>query len=211
MAFTALALALIPIGQPDGSERSVVQARKFSLGHELSLSIGSMPLDPFEKGWSAGLSYTMHFGGTFSWELLNAAAALLVPTALRNNLVDRFGRRPDEFSAPRAMVTTGFVVAPLYGKMALLDGLVIHQALFLGVHAGAMFGNRPTVLGMLEDVRPSAGLGVGYRMFFNEWFSMRLDVRDFLSFRRKLGDEPQRFEQVLTISVALAFSSKGDE
>src|SRR5688572_25941600 len=122
-----------------------IQKRKHSLGHEFTLSVGSMPVDPFEKGWTAGLSYTVHFSQPWSWELVNATAALLVPTALRDNLIGNFGRRPEEFAAPRAMLTTGIAVTPLYGKLAFLDGMIIHQALFAGVHAGVIFGSRPTV------------------------------------------------------------------
>ena len=187
-----------------------IQARKYSLGHELTLSFGSMPIDPFEKGWSAGLSYTVHFGPVWSWEIFNATAAYLVPTALRDDLIEGFGREPDEFAAPRAMITTGVVAAPLYGKVAFLDDTVLHHAFFVGLHAGVVFGSRQTIVDTLTDVRPSAGLGVGYRLFLSESVSMRIDVRDFVSFRRAFAaNDPARFEQVLIVTVALALSSGG--
>ena len=189
-----------------------IQARKYRLGHELSLSVGSLPVDPFQKGWAAGLSYTIHFGHTFSWELINATAAYLVPTALRNNLIDNFGRRAEEFAGPRAMLTTGFVVAPFYGKLAFLDGAVVHHALYGGVHGGVVFGGRQTILDTISDVRPAIGLGIGYRIFISEAVSIRLDLRDFASYRRKFAEnDPARFEQVLIVSLAIAFSSRGDE
>ena len=205
IAATTILLALLPAAaQP-------IQVRKYSLGHEFSLSVGSMPVDPFEKGWSAGLSYTVHFSRLISWELVNASAAYLVGTSLRDNLIKNFGRRPEEFAAPRAMITTGLGIAPLYGKLAFLDGAVIHHALFLGVHGGVAFGARQTIADTLSDVRPALGLGLGYRIFISESVSMRIDVRDFLAFRRKFAaSDPARFEQVLAVSIALAFSSKGD-
>jgi outer membrane beta-barrel protein len=188
-----------------------IQARKYSLGHELTLSVGSMPVDPFDKGWSVGLSYTVHFDPTWAWELVNASAAYLVATSLRENLIANFGRRPDDFAAPRAMLTTGLVVTPFYGKLAFLDDAVLHQAFFAGLHGGVVFGARQTVLDTVSDVRPALGLGLGYRIFVSEAVSIRLDVRDFVSYRRKFAEnDPARFEQVLIVSIALAFSSRGD-
>ena len=193
-------------------ERAAIQERKFQLFHELKLSAGAMPLNAFQKGWTFSLSYTHHLSDLLSWEVVQATGALLTSTNLRDSLIDQFAVPPEDFSAPRFMLTTGLEINPLYGKQALLNDAVTHHALIGGVYAGILLGDRPTVGDMLSDLRPAVGLGLGYRLFLDETYSARLDVRDFLTFRRAIRDnESFQVENVLLLTLSLSFNLWRDD
>ena len=196
----------------DPSERQAIQRRKYELDHELRLSIGTLPLDAYQKGWSLSLGYTLHLSDYVAWELFQVTGALLTSTDLRDELVDFFAVPEEDFAAPRALVTTGLEIAPLYGKQSFLNDPVGHQQLLIGIYAGVAFGDRGDFASTLEDVRPLIGAGIGYRVFVTRQFSMRLDVRDFASFRRAIRDNEEfEIENVLFITLSTSFSFGGDD
>lgn len=194
------------------AERVAIQERKFRLFHELRASLGSMPLNAFQKGWTVSLSYTYHLNDFVSWEVLQLTGALLTSTNLRDSLIDQFAVPPEDFAAPRLMLTSGVEVAPLYGKQALLNDTIVHHALLGGIYAGLVFGDRPTFGDTLSDLRPAVGLGLGYRMYTSKLLSVRLDVRDFLTFRRPIRDnESFEVENVLILTLSLGFNLWRDD
>jgi outer membrane beta-barrel protein len=193
-------------------QRAAIQERKFQLFHELKLSAGAMPLNAFQKGWTLSLSYTHHLNEYLAWELVQVTGALLTSTNLRESLIDQFAVPPEDFSAPRLMLTTGLEVNPLYGKQALLNDGVSHHALIGGVYAGLVLGDRPSVADMLSDLRPAVGFGLGYRLFIDETYSARLDLRDFLTFRRAIRDnESFQVENVLLMTLSFSFNLWRDD
>ena len=193
------------------STAAPIQERAYTIGQELSFSLGALPTDPFEKGWSLNVGYTVHWSETVAWELVNVTVVHLTPTALRDDLITKFGRTANDFAAPRALATTGLVISPLYGKLVFLDDVVVHHAVFAGLHAGVVFGSRETIADTIADVRPAAGIGIGYRVHLSEGVSARIDARDLLAFRRGAGNEPAGLDQVISISIGLSFSTRGDE
>jgi len=194
------------------SERVAIQERKFQLFHEVRAGLGSMPLNAFQKGWTLSLSYTYHFNDFVAWEVVQLTGAALTSTNLRDSLIDQFAVPPEDFSAPRLMLTSGVEVAPLYGKQALMNDTIVHHGLLGGVYAGLIFGDRASFGDTLSDLRPAVGLGLGYRMYTSKLLSVRLDVRDFLSFRRPIRDnESFEVENVLVLSLSLGFNLWRDD
>ncbi len=171
-----------------------------------------MPLNAFQKGWTLSLSYTYHFNDFVAWEVVQLTGAALTSTNLRDSLIDQFAVPPEDFSAPRLMLTSGVEVAPLYGKQALMNDTIVHHSLLGGVYAGLIFGDRASFGDTLSDVRPAVGLGLGYRMYTSKLLSVRLDIRDFLSFRRPIRDnESFEVENVLVLSLSLGFNLWRDD
>ncbi len=217
MSFALLAiLAICAAG--DGETKAAtepaiaIQRPKFLMAHELGLSAGSMPLDAFQKGWSLGLSYSIHFDEYITWEVLDVRIAALVSTNLRDSLIDTFAIPPEDFNAPRLMATTGLEVSPIYGKQVFLNDTVVHQAVYLGAHAGVIFGDRETFGDTLADLRPAVGLGIGYRVFLSKSFSLRFDFRDFLSFRRAIkSNETADIDNVMLISGSISLNFWRDD
>ena len=220
MRWLPLALAVIgvlcapdlAVAQDDAApERQAIQRRKYDLNHELRLALGSLPLDPYQKGWSVSLGYTLHLDDYWSWEIVQVTGALLTSTDLRDELIDFFAIPEEDFAAPRFLVTTGLELAPLYGKQTFLNDPVGHQQLLVGLYAGVAFGDRGDIAGTLEDFRPIVGLGLGYRLFVSRQMSFRLDVRDFASFRRAIrNNESFEVENILFITLSASFGFGGD-
>ncbi len=205
------ALLCLVAGSAPAAEPAVsgaVQARKYGTRHELRLAVGTMPLDPFQKGFTAGLAYTYHLSPHLAWEVLEVTGALLDPTSLYEELVGTFARRPDEFSAPRLLLSTGLELSPMYGKQVLFNRDTVHGAVVLGAYAGLFFGDRPTFDEMLEDLRPALGGGLGFRIYASSWLSARFDGRLFAALRRALREgEPEGVETVglFTLSASFGF------
>ena len=192
-------------------DRAAIQRRKYQMAHELRLSLGALPVDPFEKGWSASLAYTVHFEYV-SWEIFQVTGALLTSTDLKNELIDTFAIPPDNFAGPRFAVTTGLEVAPFYGKQAAFNDGIVHQALLIGIYGGVIFGDRDSITETLSDVRPALGLGLGWRFFVDETVSLRIDVRDFVDFRRPiLANERFDVENTLLATLSLSFNFGRDD
>src|SRR5262245_36872704 len=182
------------------------------MAHELSLSVGSLPLDAFQRGWGLGLAYTIHFDSGVSWEVVHVLGAALTSTDLRDELIDTFAIPPSDFNAPRFMATSGVELSPIYGKQVFLNDTVVHQAVFVGMHAGVIFGDRGELAETLKDLRPALGIGVGYRVFLTKTFSVRVDARAFWSWRRAIKEHDRAdFENVLLLSAAISLNFWRDD
>lgn len=211
-AILAISLPFAARAEDEKTTDVAIQRPKFKMAHELSLSIGAMPLDAFQKGWSLGLAYTIHFEDYLAWEVVNVLGAALSSTDLRDELIDTFAIPPSDFNAPRFMATTGVSISPIYGKQVFLNDTVVHQAVFIGLHAGVIFGDREQFSETLQDLRPAIGLGLGYRVFLTKEMSMRFDVRDFLSWKRAIEARDQAdVENVLLLQVSFAVNFWRDD
>jgi outer membrane beta-barrel protein len=195
----------------DTAPRIAIQRQKFKMAHEIGLSFGIMPLDAFQKSLTANLSYTIHTDSYISWEVFRVTGATLTSTNLRNELINTFAISPEDFAAPRFMATTGLEVTPIYGKLVLLNDIVVHQAFFAGAYGGVIFGDRHNRDGSsnlsksFSDSRPAGGLGLGYRLFLSKSWSFRIDARDFISFKRAI-QQNERFESENVLSITAGFS-----
>jgi outer membrane beta-barrel protein len=212
LAAGTTAHAAAPASEQSEEPKVAIQRPKFQLAHELSLAAGIMPLDPFQKSATASFSYTLHFNRWLAWEVFQVTGGLLTSTDLRDELIDTFAISEDDFNAPRFMATTGVELAPIYGKQVMLNDGVVHHAAFLGVHGGVIFGDRGRLSETFEDLRPAVGLGLGYRLFLSDTWSTRLDVRDFVSFKRAIRDREQtELENVLFMTWSLSFNFGRDD
>jgi outer membrane beta-barrel protein len=196
----------------DTRPKVAIQKLKFQMAHEFSFAFGIMPLDAFQKSLTGSFSYTLHFDNHFAWEVFNATAAYLTSTNLRDELINTFAIPAEDFAAPRFMATTGVELTPIYGKLVFLNDSVVHQAVFLGLHGGVIFGARQDIPHTLQDFRPAGGVGIGYRIFFNKTVSFRIDVRDFISFKRAIrANERVETDDVLWISGGFSFNLWRDD
>jgi hypothetical protein len=213
-AIAALAAAsAFPAAAPaEDADRAAIQRKKYVMAHELRLSLGSMPVDPFEKGWSLSLAYTVHFDYV-AWEIFQLTGALLSSTDLKNELIDTFAIPPEDFRAARFGLTTGLEIAPFYGKQALFNGAILHQNFLFGVYGGVLFRD-PTQLANSfgTELRPAAGAGIGWRFYVGKAFSIRIDVRDFAEFRSALrANEKFDVFNVLLVTFSASFNLGRDD
>ena len=174
IATVGAAVALLALSAPAAAQEETlrtlsVQNRHNHHWHELNLTIGVLPINTFVKSITVGGSYTLHFNHLFAWEIVRAYGAVAdIETNLNDDLTDmQLSPTPEEYVEWAA--TSSFVFTPFYGKLAVVNRALIFSEVFLigGLGYGWLTNSQTVVV--------DAGLGV--RIFFGEYFSIRMDVR----------------------------------
>jgi outer membrane beta-barrel protein len=156
-----------------GKKIVAVQARKYNLRHEFSLLGGLLPLDAYAKGLTLGASYTFHFNQFFAWETLNFHLSKNLDTGLKQDLQNNFGASPTQFNLVKYMMTSGIVVKPIYRKMIIFNRAVVHGETSFILGGGATKFD--------QDYRTTVVPGVILRAWLNKAWSIRIDVRDYIT------------------------------
>ena len=177
-AAVVLGLALLAAAGPaaaqdldeaEGLRTLAVQQRHHHHWHELNASIGILPLNAFEKDITVSGSYTLHFNHLIAWEIVRAYGSV---AQIEQDLIDdlrNLGISETPYETVVWAATSSFVFTPFYGKFAAVNRALIFAELFLV--AGVGYG------GMTNSQRVVVDAGIGTRVFFGEYFSVRLDVR----------------------------------
>ncbi len=157
-----------------------IQPRPFRLGHEFTLGAGVLPIDAFYVGAVASASYTFHFSDFWAWEIAHGNYSLNFGSGLRRRLRDEFQVEPERGGGERikVFVTTGLVVKPLFGKLAIFNSDIVFSETFFTVGIGPILKG----VGQTNSWRPAIGLGAGMRFWTGQALSWRLDIRDYLIF-----------------------------
>ena len=150
-----------------------VQNRLYSIRHEFTGWVGTLPLDAFKKGLTFTGAYTLHFNDVVAWEVGQFTYSYVIETKLNDdleNLTQPATHTPFEWV--KYYGTSSFLFKPIYMKMAVLNSHVVFGELFL--LAGGGFGK------MTITKRPVANYGGGARVYIGKYFSVRLDVRNYM-------------------------------
>ncbi|OGQ81701.1 MAG: hypothetical protein A2289_03375 [Deltaproteobacteria bacterium RIFOXYA12_FULL_58_15] len=188
----------------EGNEKrlDILQNRKYEMLHEVTLLGGTFPADPFYKGVTATLGYTLHFNQVLAWEVLQFSYSFNIETKLKKDL-DRVAagqnQLGDEFPEIEWVVGSHLVLKPLYGKEALFNTKVVHLELHL--MAGPAFvrrsaGDNPLPFGF------DAGFGV--RLWLEKWVCLRFDIMELVYFVPKP-------EQAIHLHVGVGFNLRGED
>lgn len=108
-----------------------VQNRQYYLNGDLSFQLGALPSDAFNKGYSAGVSYTHYFSDYLGWEIVNAAAVVNSETNVKKD-IQKFGLdvKNNQFDGILDFITyyaiTSIVYTPLYNKSLLFNRDVVY-------------------------------------------------------------------------------------
>jgi outer membrane beta-barrel protein len=176
---------------------SAIQERAYRMQHELDLSLGVLPLDPFSKGLFARGTYAIHFTDAVAWEVVKGGYSYTAKTELRNQLERDFGILPTAFDQIQFFFGTDILLKPLYGKLSVANRWVVHGEFF--VLLGASLFKFSTTAG---DFRPGLDVGLGGRLFLNKTFSVRLDIEEnFLVAIPSLN-----FTNVMAMSLSLGIN-----
>ncbi len=186
LVLTAPAAARAQLTVDDDAPRVFsIQERRYRLGHEFEIGAGVLPLDAFYVGGVVGFSYTYHFSDFWAWEIVSADYSFNVHTKLRENLHDRYGLEPDKV-APEIQLfgATSLVVKPLFGKLGWLNHDLVFAETFFTLGAGPhmLVSERATGGGGITEWVPAANVGIGFRFWTSDTFSVRFAVRDYLIF-----------------------------
>ena len=186
--------------QPEGV--TAVQERTYRMMHEIDLSVGLLPLDPYSKGLVGQASYTIHFSDFVAWQVARGGYSYTAKTALRSQLERDFGVLPTAFEDVQFFVGTDVLLKPLYGKLSVMDRWVVHGELFFIVGATVFRFKVPSDK-FGEGFRPGVNLGLGGRLFLNKVFSLRLDVTDNVVIPLGAG---RSVTNVMAITLALGIN-----
>ncbi|MEW6441117.1 MAG: outer membrane beta-barrel domain-containing protein [bacterium] len=164
-----------------------IQKKPYRLKHELHAAVGTLPMDAFYKGVTLGGGYTYHFTHHFAWEVFQILYSQNVDTGLKKDLEDQFAVEASSFREVDLLANTNVVFTPLYGKVTWLNRKVIRMEVSVTAGGGvARYTEfeREGASGFSEDTqyKLSANFGMGLRVFMNQRFSLRLDMRDYMNF-----------------------------
>jgi outer membrane beta-barrel protein len=196
-----------------------IQPRPYRLAHEFQLGVGVMPLDAFYIGLTIGGSYTYHFSDFWAWEILSFHYSVNVDTSLEKSLFEEYGVIPVRGGGERTnlFATSALVVKPLFGKLALLNDVIVHAETFFTAGLGPFQSVSGT--GESSYFDPAVMLGLGFRFWTFRWLSVRFEVRDYLVLKNMLvkQDDLTRQEEGLEnqlmfeLSAAFNFSLSDDD
>jgi outer membrane beta-barrel protein len=181
-----------------------IQNRKFKLLHEVSLMGGGLPVDPFYKGITVGMGYTLHFSDFFAVEFVQFTYSINIDTKLKKELIRTAlskGDLPPDFPEIAWIADVAHVVIkPLYGKEALFNTKVVH------LESYGRFG--PTFVrrsGTTDSFAFGFDAGLGIRFWLREWVALRFDLAEMIYF---LDKKPQ---QCLRLNAGFAFNLRGED
>lgn len=188
-----------PVAAQDGEEVGAayavmaVQNRRYGGTNELLVQGGLLPLDAFTKGGTLSGSYTFHFSNLVAWEVIHFVQSFHYDTDLRDRLAT-FELEETPFEVVERIATSSLVWKPIYWKGAFLNDSILHGEFFGLVGGGIGIFTR--------SERPAVNLGVGTRVFLNEWFSVRIDIRHHWFFQDSVLDFNLHDELFLGLGIA---------
>jgi outer membrane beta-barrel protein len=164
-----------------------LQPRIQMLGHEFSLGVGVMPLNAFYIGLVPNAAYTYHISPRWAWEVANVHFSLNFDTSLADTLLTEHGVQPKDGGDEhiKLFASSSAVFKPFYGKVSHLNHTVIFTEAYASLGLGPFMSNNG--LGDKSFIDPAIVLGAGFRLFFNQAVSLRLDIQDFLVVKNMVG------------------------
>ena len=181
------------VGEADGEVMRihVLEKRPFTEAGRWELSVfGLTQVNPkftVHAGLSAELAY--HLRENLAAQLGASFFPLAVQSTLSEELLTKASEAPATAEAflLQGDVVAGLELMPVYGKLNVFDGKILR----LGMYLNAGLGVAKTRLQLRPSTdlltgrtfgdtgfRPMASLGLGVRLFVNDQFTIRLELRD---------------------------------
>jgi outer membrane beta-barrel protein len=184
--------ASIGLAQEIDESAFALQSRKYHLHHEFYVAPGLLPLNAFQKSLIGNVSYTYHINDGWAVEMLQFAYAYNVDTGLADKLERLFGATVADFNPLKYFGSVNVVVKPIYRKMILFNRTILHGETF--------FVGGPGVFKFADKFKPAVDVGIGFRVFLNEWASIRFDGRDYIWFKGS------NFGNVIMLTLGMSFN-----
>lgn len=156
---------------------------------ELGVGMGFIFDNPFLRYETAEFRYTYHFNeglsieGAYSYAYSQNKAIVTdlknIPCDSPPTLFDSVGNpiadcgislnpAPDPY---KHIINANLVWSPIYGKFSIFSRKILHFDIFATAGGGYYFADR--------DNRFGFNIGVGTKVFLNEWSAVRIDFRNF--------------------------------
>lgn len=200
---TVIEKQLADIGTIQNEEIVVVQ-RKYTRKdwrHEFTpVMFGGVPFGTVRRTLLGGASYTLHANDNFGFELVNFS---YTKTFFSSFLGDIKANNPGinlgvDNQLLLYLLTTGIQWTPWYGKMATFSRWIAYIEPYIGLGIGMAKTDKSGYL----TFYPSFGI----RFFFREWFSMKVEWRDYIFSETRLNRTTLVNEKALVNNYAVTLS-----
>jgi len=173
------------IGSISDDEVVVVQ-RKYTTKtwrHEFTpVMLGGIPFGTVRRTLFAGASYTLHANDWLGLELVSFVYTKTFFSSFTDDLNNPANKaaglnpnqadiKPD-FQKLLYFLTAGVQLTPIYGKVSTFSRWIAYFEPFLFLGAGISKTEANTYIAFVP--------GIGIRLFFKEWLSMKLEFRDYI-------------------------------
>lgn len=180
--------------------------------HQITPTFGVSINEEYRHSLSAGLTYRYYFANWIGVGIDFMASYYGFDTGLTEQIDSQLSRpganaRPST-STPGILVGAGVTFIPLYGKMMWFGSLPVAYDLQIIVGAGYATTNGD---GRIEDGGSfSPMVGIGARLFFNEWIGLELGVRDYIiemakSAPASVVSPDKSWEQNFMVTIGVSF------
>lgn len=180
-------------GEYERSIEAVVRNKRFyKAGHfELGVAGGTLPYDSVVSHLSVGGRLTWHITDHYGWEILDGQFLIPTITNFTRNTTETFRIKRLDALELKMMVSSNFVVSPLYGKIRLLGSQVIYFDIYAVLGVGAAQGKTssfsyasstsPVVQTQIRSAwDPMFNIGLGIKIFATRAFGVTIDLRDYV-------------------------------
>jgi outer membrane beta-barrel protein len=199
---------LADIGSISNDEVVVVQrkyTRKSWRSEITPFSFGGVPFGTVQNSLFGGASYTLHANDWLGLELFNFEYTKTFFTGFTS---DVNANNPNSaaiepyYQKLLYMMTGGIQISPFYGKLSTFSQYIAYIEPYLAFGGGIA----KTETSLYPTFYPAAGI----RIFFREWVSLKLELRDYIYTEtyQSLSNPPvntSALEQNWAVMVSLSF------
>jgi outer membrane beta-barrel protein len=204
---TEIEKQLSEIGSIPNEEILVIQ-RKFTRKewrHEITpLNFGGIPFGTVRRTMTSGGSYSLHLKDWFALEPINFTFSKNFFTSFTDDINQNSTPNPNIRPDPQRILyflTTGVQLTPIYGKMATLSKFIAYIEPYFGLGGGIAKTETDTYFTFYP--------AVGMRVYFREWFSMKLELRDYMYTEQTINPTTQArtptFRNNYAVGLSLSF------
>lgn len=199
---------LIDIGSIPNSEVVVVQKKytKKTFRHEITpIRFGGLPFGDIRNTFFGGASYTLHLGDAIGLELIDFTytkdffTSFSADISAGQTAANKPTIKPD-VQRLLFMFTPGIQFSPTHGKASTLSHWIAYLEPYFSLNAGLARTEANTYF----TIAP----GLGMRIFFKEWFSMKVEFRDYIyteTGQDSTGAPKNRTRNNYSVAASLSF------
>lgn len=194
------------IGSVSNEEVVVVQRQYTTknMRHELTpISLGGIPFGTVRRTLFGSAAYTLHLNDSFAWEAVNFAYTKTFFSSFADDVSAQAGNptiKPD-FQKLVFFATTGLQYSPSYGKISTFSRYIAYMEPFISMGVGLAKTDISSYLAFAP--------GIGMRIFFKEWFSMKLEFKDYIYTEKSLNrvtlQESSSMKNNYAVMLSLSF------
>jgi outer membrane beta-barrel protein len=205
VASLAFAEEPVDIGVLKNSEMRVVQKVLYTKEDrtEFGVAVGVMPFDPFTIAPQLAASGALHLSENIGLEARIGGGYGLKTGNYVELESSTYGVAYEAYRY-LASIEADLQWSPIYAKMNLGNGTILHHDVYLLAGAGATLEQSVFPSGEIS-IAPTFPVGVGARVFVNPNTAVRVELRDSIMAQYRVQSATWGLKQNAAVSVGLSF------